>query len=95
MKGALAALLCWLLTSMALADARTDFLMRMLATSTQFRVRAQAALALGAQSGIKDVVPALTSALKDEHPAVRAACAAALERLGDPSAIPALKNVQK
>jgi hypothetical protein len=94
MKGALAALLCWLLTSAALADARTDFLMRMLATSSQFRVRAQAALALGSQSGEKEVVVALSRALKDEHPAVRAASASALERLRDASAIPALKSAQ-
>ena len=94
MKGAAAVLLCWLLSSVALADARTDFLMRMLSTSTQFRVRAQAALALGSQIGMKEVVTALTSALRDEHPAVRAASAAALERLGDTSAIPALKSAQ-
>ena len=94
MKGAAAVLLCWLLSSVALADARTDFLMRMLSTSTQFRVRAQAALALGSQTGMKEVVTALTSALRDEHPAVRAASAAALERLGDTSAIPALKSAQ-
>ena len=31
------------------ADARTDFLVRMLGSSSQFRVRVQAALALGAQ----------------------------------------------
>jgi hypothetical protein len=93
MKGVVAVLLCWLLSSVALADARTDFLMRMLSTSTQFRVRAQAALALGSQTG-REVVSALTSALRDEHPAVRAASAAALERLGDTSAIPALKSAQ-
>jgi hypothetical protein len=87
-------LACWLVASMALADARTDFLMRMLSSSSQFRVRAQAALALGAQSGMPEVVTALAEALRDEHPAVRAASAAALERLGDTRAVPALKAAQ-
>lgn len=87
-------LLCWLCAAGALADARTDFLVRMLGTSAQFRVRAQAALALGQQKGEPSAVRALIEALDDEHPAVRAASAAALERLGDPSAVPALKAAQ-
>lgn len=77
-----------------LADARTEFLMRMLQTSTQFRVRTQAALALGAQEPSPAVVSALAGALNDEHPAVRAASAAALERLKDPSALAALRRAQ-
>ena len=73
------------------ADSRTDFLVRMLGTSSQFRVRAQAALALGAAED-PAVVPALTKALRrDGHPAVRAASASALERLGAPSSAAALK----
>ncbi len=81
-------------TTTALADARTEFLVRMLATSAQFRVRAQAALALGGQAPASNIVRALIDALRDEHQAVRAASASALERLKDPSAIPALKAAQ-
>ena len=80
--------------SSAQADARTDFLVRMLSTSAQFRVRAQAALALGQQTPDRSIVGALVSALRDEHPAVRAASASALERLKDPTAIAGLKAAQ-
>lgn len=83
-----------LASATAAADARSEFLIRMLSTSSQFRVRAQAALGLGSQTGDKAALKALISGLRDEHPAVRAACAAALERLGDTSAIPALKEAQ-
>ncbi len=80
--------------SIASADARTDFLVRMLGTSAQFRVRAQAALALGGQKPESSIVNALVGALRDEHPAVRAASAAALERLKDPSALSGLRAAQ-
>ncbi len=73
------------------ADARTDFLMRMLSGSAQFRVRAQAALALGGQKPEPSIVRALVAALRDENGGVRAASASALERLGDPSALPGLR----
>ncbi len=89
-------LAAWLgASSLAHADARTEFLMRMLSNSAQFRVRAQAALALGSQKPDAQIVRALGSALGDEHPAVRAASAAALERLNDPSAVPALRRAQR
>jgi hypothetical protein len=86
--------LCVSFLSVAAADARTDFLIRMLSSSTQFRVRTQAALALGGQQSESSVVQALMGALKDEHPAVRAASAAALERLRDPTALTALRSAQ-
>lgn len=55
----------------------------MLATSSQFRVRAQAALALAASPADDAVADALVKALRgDEHPAVRAASASALEQAG-------------
>ena len=74
-------------------DSRTDFLVRMLATSSQFRVRAQAALALAGTPDDPTVAAALTKALsRDEHPAVRAASASALERLRPPSAVSALRE---
>lgn len=74
-------------------DSRTEFLVRMLATSSQFRVRAQAALALAGTPDDPQVAAALTRALsRDEHPAVRAASASALERLRPPSALGALRT---
>lgn len=77
------------------ADSRTDFLVKMLSTSDQFRVRAQAALAL---AGIQE--PTITTALiralrKDEHPAVRAASASALERSAGVAVVAALKDAQR
>jgi hypothetical protein len=80
--------------NVAAADARTDFLIRMLSSSAQFRVRAQAALALGGQAPAPVITQALASALSDEHPAVRAASAASLERLKDPAASSALRAAQ-
>lgn len=83
-----------LVASLALADARTDYLMRLLRTSDQFRVRAQAALSLGSAQDDPTVVRGLGEALRDEHPAVRAAAAASLERQGDPSALEALRGAR-
>lgn len=74
------------------ADARTDYLIRALRTSRMFRVRAQAAISLGGVDTSPEVIEALGGALGDDHPAVRAAAAAALERHGDPSALPALRR---
>lgn len=86
----------WLFASLlsphsALADARSDYLVRLLAGSTQFRVRAQAAISLGSVEPSASVVSALGKALSDEHPAVRAAAANSLGRLGDPQALSALR----
>ncbi|MCZ7678463.1 MAG: HEAT repeat domain-containing protein [Sandaracinaceae bacterium] len=81
------------LVSTALADQRSDYLVRVLRTSPMFRVRAQAAISLGGVQAEPQVIEALSGALRDEHPAVRAAAAAALERHGDPSALPALQRV--
>ncbi|UJR80352.1 HEAT repeat domain-containing protein [Sandaracinus amylolyticus] len=76
---------------LAHADARTDYLVRLLRTSEAFRVRAQAALSLGSVTPEPQVIDALTAALRDDEAAVRAAAASSLERLGDPSALPALR----
>ena len=77
--------------SVARADARSDYLIQLLAGSSQFRVRAQAAISLGAIQAEGTVVTALGKALKDEHPAVRAAAANSLGRLADPISLSALK----
>lgn len=79
----------------AYADARTDYLVRALRTSSMFRVRTQAAISLGGVETEPAVIEALSSALQDDHPAVRAAAAAALERHGDPSALPALRRATR
>lgn len=77
----------------AAADARTDYLVRALRTSPMFRVRTQAAISLGGVQNEPQVTRALTDALRDDHPAVRAAACAALERQGDPSALDSLRRV--
>lgn len=60
--------------------------MRELAQSNDFRVRVSAALYLGrTRSAVAR--EALESALRDAHPAVRIAAAAALGSMGDPAAI--------
>lgn len=79
----------------AFADARTDYLVRMLSSAPTFRVRVQAAISLGSVRTEPAVIQALTGALADEHPAVRAAAAAALERHGDPSVLPALRELSR
>lgn len=81
--------------AMVSADARTDYLIRALRTSSAFRVRAQAAISLGGVETEPSVVDALSQGLRDDHPAVRAACASALQRHGDPSALPALRRATR
>jgi len=75
------------------ADARTDYLVRALRTSRMFRVRTQAAISLGGVTGQPQVTRALTDALGDDHPAVRAAACAALQRQGDPGALGRLRRM--
>jgi hypothetical protein len=79
----------------AAADARSDYLIRLLEGSTQFRVRAQAAISLGSVERAPQVVAALSAALGDAHPAVRAAAANSLGRLGDPKAIASLRKISE
>jgi HEAT repeat protein len=55
-----------------------------------FRVRLQAALELG-KSADPDALDPLVSALNDPNASVRTAAVAALQELGDPDAVPALK----
>jgi hypothetical protein len=82
--------------NVAFADARTDYLARTLATSDSFRVRVQACLSLGqARPTSQAVIEALSSALRDRHPAVRTAAASALMNLENPSALPALRLARR
>lgn len=76
---------------MALARPTIDALSTRLKESQDFRVRVQAALELG-RSKEADALEPLTDALDDTNPSVRAAAAAALGKLGDTRAVPALEH---
>jgi len=78
----------------ARADARTDYLIRLLETSTTFRVRVQAALSLGRVDASPEVIDALGEALRDEHPSVRTAAASSLSALEDPASLDELRQAQ-
>jgi hypothetical protein len=58
--------------------------------SDDFRVRVQAALELGKTADPEALAP-LVQALNDPNASVRTAAAAALEELGDPACVPAVK----
>lgn len=76
----------------AQADSRGDYLIGLLQSSGQFRVRVQAALALSRAPVSDDsATDALVRALRDEHPAVRAAAASALQTRGDVRVLYALR----
>ncbi len=79
-----------LATGLAGADGRTDYLVRMLRTSSQYRVRIQAALTLGEIADTASL-PALVEALEDDESSVRVAALAALARIGDPSVLDAVR----
>jgi len=76
-------------------DPRSTYLVKLLQGSSQFRVRAQAAISLGSIEGSTATVRALASALRDAHPAVRAAAATALGRVGDPSVLASLRSLER
>ncbi|RLB55113.1 MAG: hypothetical protein DRJ42_07090 [Deltaproteobacteria bacterium] len=61
---------------------------------SDFRLRVQAAFGLG---NLRDAraVPALSGALHDPNPAVRAAAATALGRIASPRALPALRTARR
>jgi hypothetical protein len=88
----LAALLLGALTSSQAvrAEPRTGHLVKQLKTSDDFRVRTQAALALGA-SGDDAAVKPLCDALSDENESVKVAAAAALGKLAKPAGLPCLQ----
>jgi hypothetical protein len=70
------------------------FLAEQLRTATDFRVRTQAALALGS-SGSSEAVAPLCDGLDDSSEAVRGAAAAALGKLGKSEAVPCLTKHAK
>lgn len=85
---ALVALGVWPRTAMA--DPRTGYLIEQLKTSDDYRVRTQAALALGA-SGDDAAMKPLCDALGDANPSVKVAAAAGLGKLGKAEAVGCLK----
>ena len=74
---------------------REAYLIKLLRTSTSFRVRAQAALSLGRFKSTASTQKSLQSALNDKHPAVRIAAAGSLGQLGDAQATSALRSARK
>jgi hypothetical protein len=76
-------------------DPRNTYLIKLLQGSSQFRVRAQAAISLGAVEGSPSALGALTTALADTHPAVRAAAANSLGRIGNSGALSALRRLER
>jgi hypothetical protein len=78
------------------SDSSVTTLARKLEQGPDFRIRVQAALELGKATSRRDEArAALEVGLEDANAAVRAACAAALRVLGDPSALAALRRAQE
>lgn len=78
----------------AQADPRTSYLTDQLKSNDDYRVRTQAALALGA-SGDNAAVKPLCDALGDSNASVKVAAAAALGKLGKPAGLPCLESASK
>jgi hypothetical protein len=79
------------LVVLARAEGKVEFLGHQLESASDFRVRTQAALALGASDDPSAVAP-LCRALDDGNDSVRSAAAAALAKLKKPAGLPCLKN---
>jgi hypothetical protein len=90
---ALLALAFLLLGATVHADARTSYLIEQLKTNDDYRVRTQAALALGA-SGDDAAVAPLCDALGDSNVSVKVAAAAALGKLDKPAGLPCLQAAE-
>src|SRR5436190_1999448 len=87
-------LLLGLWTAVAYADTRTSFFAQELRSNEDYRVRTQAALALGA-SGDDAAIKPLCDGLKDTNASVRTAAAAALGKLGKSGGTSCLKDASK
>src|SRR5882762_2008539 len=75
----------------ASAEGRVGFLIEQLKTASDFRLRTQAALALGASDDPSATAP-LCEALDDTSDSVRSAAAAALGKLRSPAGLPCLRD---
>ena len=78
-------------TYLALAQGRVGVLIDQLKNGTDFRLRTQAALALGTSDDPSAAAP-LCEALDDASDSVRSAAAAALGKLKNPAGLPCLRN---
>jgi hypothetical protein len=78
-------------SGLARAEASVAFLIQQLKTNDDYRVRTQAALALG-NTGADEAVAPLCGALADGSVAVNVASAAALGKLSKPASLPCLKE---
>ena len=86
--------IAFFLATYASADARSDYLLKMLENGATYRIRVQAATTLGVIR-CADAVPALGRALSDDNELVVISAAAALGQIGAPSAIPAIEAALK
>ncbi len=87
-------LVALMVASSASADPRTEFFIKQLKTSDDFKVRTQAALALGASGDTAAVAP-LCGGLGDANNSVKVAAAAALGKLGKGEGAGCLKTAKK
>jgi len=84
----------------AFADSRTDYLIELLLTSGNYRVKVQSAKTLGqigtssSEEERKKIVQALIQACNDKNELVRMTAAASLGAIGDPSALTALEKLK-
>jgi hypothetical protein len=78
----------------ASADPRTSYLVDQLKTNEDYRVRTQAALALGASADDAAVQPLCDALGIDSNVSVRVAAAAALGKLAKPAGLPCLKTAE-
>ena len=84
-----------LFASTAQADARQDYLVRLLRNSEAFRVRAQAALSLSQLESTRTSVAALERAARDRHPAVRVSAISSLRQLGAKASLPVVERATR
>jgi hypothetical protein len=78
----------------ARGEQRVAYLIEQLKTSEDYRVRTQAALALGASGDDAAVKPLCDALGSDRNASVKVAAAAALGKLGKPAGVPCLKAAQ-
>ena len=84
-----------MISDLAVADARTDYLLNMLKKATNYRLRVQAATTLG-KLRAKEAVPDLVKATQDDNELVVISAAIALKQIGDPSVIEEIsKSLEK
>lgn len=77
------------------AGSRDEYLLKLLRTSPSFRVRVQVALSLGNRGSSDTIRRGLVDALNDKHPAVRAASAASLGKVGNGQSLDALRRATR